>query len=248
VIRLVVHSSEARAAEALADFVARALAAAPDLVLALPAGRTPVALYRALVARYRAGRVDFSRATIFNLDELVGLGPNDRRSYRAFVRHHLLDHVNVAPDCTHALNGAARDWRREAERYEHMVAACGGLDLAIVGIGLNGHVAFNEPSAALDARTHLVRLHPSTRRANAAFFGGRWQNVPARALTMGMGTILGASGVVLLVTGRQKAAILRRALTGPVTTRVPASLLQLHPNVLAVADRAAAGDLVRIRT
>jgi glucosamine-6-phosphate deaminase len=239
VIRLVVHSSEARAAQALADFVARALTATPDLVLGLPAGRTPVAFYRALVARH----VDFSKASTFNLDELAGLDPDDRRSYHAFVRRHLLDHVNIRAARAHALNGAAKNWRRELDRYERELATAGGLDLAIVGIGLNGHIAFNEPAAALQARTHLVRLHPETRRANAAAFG-RAQDVPAHGLTMGMATILNASSVVLLASGRTKARVLRRALTGPVTTRLPASLLQLHPNVLAVLDRAAAAGLV----
>lgn len=247
-MRLVVHSSATRAADALADFLARALGETPDLVLGLPAGQTPIALYRALVARSRAGRVNFSGATTFNLDEFAGLNADHPASYHAFMRRHLLDHVNLLPARVHVLDGAARDWQREVDRFERALARAGGLDLAIVGIGLNGHVAFNEPAAALHARTHLARLRPETRRANRAPFGGRWQDVPSRALTMGIGTILSARGVILLAAGRQKAGILRRALTGPVTTRVPASLLQTHPNVVVVLDRAAAAGLGKTRS
>jgi glucosamine-6-phosphate deaminase len=215
----------------------------PAVVLGLPTGRTPIPLYRALVRLYERGRADFSRATTFNLDEFVGLSPRDPRSYHAFMRRHLFDAVNLSPRRIEFLNGRARSPRREAARYERRLAAVGGLDLVVLGIGANGHLGFNEPAAALAPRTHLATLRPATRRANAWSFDGDVRRVPRRALSMGIGTILSARGVVLLATGRAKAAIVRRALTGPVTTRVPASLLQLHPNVVAVLDKDAAGQL-----
>jgi glucosamine-6-phosphate deaminase len=140
-------------------------------------------------------------------------------------------------------NGRAPDWRREVLRYERRIARAGGLDLVVLGIGANGHVGFNEPGPALKAHTHRVALRRESRRANAHLFGGRWQDVPAQALSMGIGTILTAKHVVLLATGAAKARIVARALTGPVTTQLPASLLQVHPDVVVVLDDDAAARL-----
>ncbi|HKV98441.1 MAG TPA: glucosamine-6-phosphate deaminase [Vicinamibacterales bacterium] len=242
-LRVVIHPSAEAASLGLADFLVRTLRAWPEIVLGLPTGRTPIPLYRELVRLHRQGRADFSRATTFNLDEFAGLGPRDPRSYHAFMRRHLFDEVNIAPERIEFLNGGARDLGREARRYERRLSAVGGLDLVLLGIGGNGHLGFNEPAAALAPRTHLATLRPATRRANAWIFDGNVRRVPRRALSMGIGTILSARGVVLLATGRAKAAIVRRALTGPVTTRVPASLLQLHPNVVVVLDRDAGREL-----
>ena len=246
-LRVVIHRSAEAASLGLAEFLARTLRQQPALVLGLPAGRTPIPLYHALVRLHRRGRADFSRATTFNLDEFDGLGPRDPHSYHAFMRQHFFAEVNLAPRRIEFLNGRARSWRREAARYERRLAAMGGLDLVVLGIGGNGHIGFNEPAAALAANTHVATLRPATRRANAWRFGGEVRRVPRRALSMGIGTILSARGVVLLATGRAKAAIVRRALTGPVTTRVPASLLQLHPNVVAVLDKEAAAELTIAR-
>ena len=233
------------AASAAADLVVDTLGRIAAPVLGLPTGRTAVALYQALVARHRAGQADFARAVTFNLDEFAGLPAEHPGSYHTFMREHLFQHVNLAPDRTHLLRGSARDWRAEMARYERRLADVGGLDLAIVGIGMNGHIAFNEPAPARIARTHRVRLAPSTRRANASGFGNRWQDVPTHALSMGIGTILSARRIILLATGAHKASIIGRALTGPVTTRVPASLVQVHPDVVVVLDRAAATRLSR---
>jgi glucosamine-6-phosphate deaminase len=238
-MRLVIHPSAEAASRGLADFLARSLQRTPALVLGLPTGRTPIALYADLVRLHRLGRANFSRATTFNLDEFVGLGARDPRSYHAFMRRYLFDHVNLPLSRIEFLNGRARSPRREAARYERRLAAAGGLDLVILGIGDNGHLGFNEPAAALEPRTHCATLRPRTRRANAWLFGGDWRRVPRRALSMGIGTILSARGVILLATGAAKASIVRRAIMGPVTTRVPASLLQLHPNVVVVLDREA---------
>ena len=244
-MQVVTLPSESTAASAAADVVAAALAAIESPVIGLPTGRTAVPFYAALVALHRAGRADFGRASTFNLDEFAGLAPDHPGSYHAFMRAHLFAHVNLSPDRTHLLRGDARDWRAEIARYERRLAALGGLDLAILGIGLNGHIAFNEPAPALVARTHRVRLAPSTRRANAGGFANRWQDVPTHALSMGIGTILSARRILLVATGGHKARIVNRALTGPVTTRVPASLLQVHPDVVVVLDRPAAARLPR---
>jgi glucosamine-6-phosphate deaminase len=221
--------------------VAAAIAARPSLTLALPTGRTMVPFYRQLVARVRETPLDVAAVSTFNLDEFLGLPRGHRATYRAFMTRHLFAHVNLAETRTHVLDSDPADWRREAAFFESRIDAAGGLDLAVVGIGGNGHLAFNEPGDVLAPRTHRSRLHASTRRANASAFGGDWTRVPTHALTMGVATILRARRVLLLATGTHKAAIVRRALTGPVTTRVPASLLQLHPDATVVIDRAAGG-------
>jgi glucosamine-6-phosphate deaminase len=236
-----------RAAQALARVVAGALRANPRLVLGLPTGRTPVPFYRELVSLYRADRVDFSRATTFNLDEFVGVVPGDPGSYRAFMDRHLFDHVNLPRQHIQFLNGAAADTAAECRRYERRIQRAGGIDLLVLGLGANGHVGFNEPARALQTRSHRTRLTAPTRRANAPLFGHRSSRVPREALSMGMATILGARRVVLLATGAAKAACVKRMVGGLITTRVPASFLQLHPNAEVWLDRPAANTLPPIR-
>lgn len=242
-MRVVTHATATRAAAAAAALVLEQLAQQPDLVLGLPTGDTPIPMYRALVRAHHAGRADFSRATTFNLDEFVGVGRGDPASYRSFMDTHLFDHVNLAPSRTHVPDGRATDWRREAARYERRILRAGGLDLVVLGLGLNGHLGFNEPADALHARTHRVALLPATRRANRQLFEGRAKDVPAYGLSMGIGTILSARRVVLLATGATKARVVVAALRGPITTHVPASLLQAHPDVVVILDRAAAAGL-----
>jgi glucosamine-6-phosphate deaminase len=242
-MRIVVYRSAAAAARGLADCLAETLRQTPDLVMALPTGRTPILWYAEVVRRYRRGAIDFRHATVFALDEFFDIDAADPRSFATFLDRHLFCHVNLSRGQTHALNGRARAWRSEADRYEAAIARSGGLDFVVLGVGRNGHIGFNEPGPRLQARTHLVRLRPETRRANADLAGGHWRDVPTRALSMGMATIMSGRSIVLLATGASKAAVIRRALAGPVTTRVPASLLQLHPNVLVVLDRAAAAQL-----
>jgi glucosamine-6-phosphate deaminase len=225
----------------LAADVARCLARRPNLVLGLPTGRTPIPLYRDLVRLYRLGRVDFARATTFNLDEFVGIAAGDPRSYHAFMRRHLFDDVNLPPKRRHVLDGTARDPERECLRYERAIARAGGIDLQILGLGANGHIGFNEPADALVAATHRARLRAATRRANASLFGNRLRDVPHEALSMGMATILHARRVVLIATGATKARCVARMIHGPVTPRLPASFLQLHRNAEVWLDRAAAG-------
>ena len=228
---------------AVAERVANALAARPALVLGLPTGRTPIAAYAELRRLHAAGRADFSRASTFNLDEFAGLAASHPNSFRTFMDHHLFEAVNLAAERIHFLNGAAGDLDAECDRYETAIDAAGGLDLQILGIGSNGHIGFNEPGDELAARTHRVKLADSTRRDNAPFFGGDPAHVPREALSMGMGTILKAREILLIATGERKAQCVERVVAGPVTTRLPASFLQLHPRVELYLDRAAASRL-----
>jgi glucosamine-6-phosphate deaminase len=238
-VRIRTFSTPRDAARSLAAAVARALRDNPRLVLGLPTGRTPIPLYDALADR----RVDFSRATTFNLDEFLGVPATHPSSYRAFMQRHLFDHINLRPRRIQFLNGAARDVAAECARYERAIARAGGLDLLILGLGTNGHIGFNEPGSSLIATTHRTRLSDATRRANAALFGKRLHRVPREALSMGMATILHARRIVLLATGSSKARGVERTIKGPLTPRLPASFLQLHRDVEVWVDRAAASRL-----
>ncbi|HEY6362786.1 MAG TPA: glucosamine-6-phosphate deaminase, partial [Vicinamibacterales bacterium] len=179
-------------ASALARRVADALRENPEVVLGLPTGRTPVAMYAELRRLHAGGRTDFSRAVTFNLDEFAGVEPSHPGSFRRFMEQHLFQAVNLAPGRIHFLNGAAPDLDAECARYEREIEAAGGLDLQILGIGTNGHIGFNEPGNELVSRTHRVTLADTTRRDNAVLFGGDLSRVPREALSMGMGTILKA--------------------------------------------------------
>ena len=240
-----IFASADRAARALAADVVRAVQHDPELVLGLPTGKTPIALYRELARAHRLNHVDFSGVTTFNLDEFVGIPASDPHSYRAFMQRQLFDHVNIPRRQIHFLNGTARDSDAECRRFERAVARAGGLDLVLLGLGANGHIGFNEPGRFLRAHTHRTRLTAATRRANAALFDFRVSAVPREALSMGIATILHAQRIVLLATGVGKSRAVERAVHGPVTPQLPASFLQLHPNVAVWVDRAAA---VRLRT
>jgi glucosamine-6-phosphate deaminase len=230
-------------ASALAHSLADAIRDKPDLVIGLPTGRTPVAAYAELRRLHAAGDVDFSRVTTFNLDEFAGVRPSHPGSFRRFMDEHLFNAVNLDASRIHFLNGAAPDLDAECDRYEAAINAAGGMDLQLLGIGANGHIGFNEPGEQLVSRTHRVVLHQSTRRENAALFGGDPANVPREALSMGMGTILKARAIVLLATGERKAQCVEQTVRGPLTTRLPASFLQTHPHVEFFLDAAAAARL-----
>ena len=232
------------AARALAARIAAALNEKPDLVLGLPTGKSPVATYQELQRLHTLGEVDFSRAQTFNLDEFAGVDATHPGSFRRFMEEHLFRGVNLEPSRVHFLDGAAADLDAECERYETAIQAAGGIDLQLLGIGGNGHVGFNEPGDELTSRTHRVRLHESTRRDNAPLFGGEVGRVPREALSMGMGTILKAGAIVLIATGERKSACVHAMIRGPLTTRLPASFLQMHRHVEVFLDRAAASRLV----
>ncbi|MCM3881736.1 MAG: glucosamine-6-phosphate deaminase [Vicinamibacterales bacterium] len=243
-----VYRTAGEAARAAASIVADRLDRQPAAVLGLPTGRTSRGIYDELARLHATGAVDFSRARSFNVDEFVGLPPNDRRSFRAFMQKHLFRRINLPKDRIHFLDGHAEDLAGECEEFERRIAEAGGIDLLLLGVGENGHIGFNEPGVALHARSHRARLRLETRRANADLFGGRVSAVPREALTMGVGTLLDARAIVLVATGKAKARAVASLLTGRITTARPASLLQLHHRVEVILDSAAAGKRFPDRT
>ncbi len=239
-MKLEVYESERTLAQALAAVVASAIEVRPDIVLGLPTGRTPVALYAELVKLTTDRAIDWSHVRTFNLDEFVGLGDGAAGSYRRFMHDHLFRHVPIRPEHIGFLDGRAADIASECDRYERAIVAAGGIDVMILGIGANGHIGFNEPCEVLPARTNRVVLEEGSRAENALWFGGRIEAVPREALSMGMGTILSAREIVLMATGERKANAVREMMVGGVTTRLPASFLQLHPHVTVMLDEGAA--------
>jgi len=229
----------AEASERAFAVVAAALRAQPRLVLGLPTGHTPVALY----ARLAAAGLDWSLARTFNLDEFSGVAPGTPGSFRAFMDRHLFSHVNLAPERIGFLRGDTGDDAAECARYEAAIDAAGGIDLLVLGLGANGHVGFNEPAPALHAASHPVDLHAATRAANADWFGGDPARVPPHALTIGMGHVLRARAVLMLATGPSKASAVAAMTRGPLTTNCPASWLQVHPRTTLLVDCAAAAGI-----
>jgi glucosamine-6-phosphate deaminase len=242
-VKIRIFRTEEQLADALARCVVQHLQEQPELVLGLPTGRTPLPLYRALVARHAKGESDYSKATTFNLDEFVGIDPSHPGSYRSYMWEHLFRHVNVLPRRTQFLDGQAKDLEAECARFEDRILRAGGIDLQILGIGENGHIGFNEPAAELSPWSHRVKLTLASRRANAGFFGGKLTDVPKEALSMGMSTIMHTRSIVLMATGKRKAEIIAKTVSGAITTRIPASLLQLHAKVEILLDEAAASRL-----
>ncbi len=204
-------------------------------VLGLATGSTPERLYEILIEKRKAGDISFEHATSFNLDEYVGLSGDDSNSYRYFMDEKLFHGIDIKRENTHIPNGLTQDPTQECENYEAKIAQVGQIDVQILGLGLNGHIGFNEPGTDFSSRTHVVHLDDSTREANARFFNGL-ADVPQEAITMGIASIMEADKIILLVHGEKKAAILRQVVEGSVTNDVPASVLQRHPNVTVITD------------
>jgi glucosamine-6-phosphate deaminase len=210
----------------------------PNCVLGLATGSSPLGVYKQLIDWYRKGDVDFSETTTVNLDEYRGLGPENPNSYCYFMRHNFFAHINISSEKTYILNGAEKDADKECARYENVLRDLGGIDMQLLGLGHNGHIGFNEPGAFFDRDTHCVSLTESTIAANVRFFG-RLEDVPKQAYTMGIRSIMKARRIVLIASGTHKAEIVKKAFFGPVTPQVPASVLQLHNNVILVGDEEA---------
>ena len=230
-------------AATLATRLIEAISLKPRIVLGLPTGRTPVALYREIRSRSHRGHVDWSQVRTFNLDEFVGLGAGDAGSYCAYMQTELFDHVRIEPLNISMLDGRAANLAAECARYERAIDEAGGIDIQILGIGGNGHIGFNEPAGTLEAETHVAALQEETRAANAGLFGGDITRVPSHAVSMGMATILQARKIVLIATGAEKSEAVARMIDGPITTQLPASFLQVHPRVTVMLDRAAGARL-----
>lgn len=213
--------------------IASQLKSKSDSVLGLATGSSPVGTYRELIKMYENGEIDFSSARSVNLDEYVGLSPEDTQSYAYFMRTNLFDHVNIKKENTNIPNGTAEDLDAECRRYDKLVLELGGVDLQLLGIGTDGHIGFNEPDSVFSKLTHTVRLAQSTIDSNARFFESA-DKVPTTAITVGMMTIMQAQSVLLIANGPSKRDILNKALNGPITPEIPASILQLHPHVTVV--------------
>ena len=214
----------------------------PQCVLGLATGSTPIGTYEQLVEWYKKGDLSFAGVRSVNLDEYRGLSAEHDQSYRYFMQTHLFDHVDIRRENTNVPNGMAEDPAAECARYDQIIRDLGGIDLQLLGMGHNGHIGFNEPTDYFPLGTHLVDLTQSTIEANKRFFASE-ADVPRQALTMGVGSIMSAKSVLVVVSGADKAPIVRSALCGPITPQVPASILQLHPHVTLVGDRAALTEI-----
>jgi len=240
-MRVLVTPDYRTLSQSAADLFIRAVRAKPDLRAGLPTGSTPLGMYEAIVNTSRSGQLDLSRLVTFNLDEYLDLPADHPKSYHAYMRKYFFDHVNIPAANTHIPEGAPGiDPDAESTRYEHAIRDAGGIDLLIVGIGSNGHIAFNEPGASFTSRTRAVHLAPETIANAKQHFGG--EPAPQRAITMGIGTMLEARHIVLLASGSAKRDAVRRALRGPVSESVPASVLQTHGDVIVIVDEAASGS------
>jgi glucosamine-6-phosphate deaminase len=215
----------------------------PRAVLGLATGSTPIGIYQEILKTYRKGMVSFRNVNTFNLDEYVGLPEDHPESYHSYMRNHLFKHIDLPEEQAHIPKGNEVDLKQECERYDQLLKRTAPIDLQLLGLGHNGHIGFNEPSHALISGTHIVQLREETRKANARFFN-HIDEVPTHAITMGVGTILKAKMILLVVRGFDKADIVHRSLTGPITTDVPASLLQTHPHVVVLLDKDA-GSLLK---
>ena len=205
----------------------------PNCVLGLATGSSPIGTYKQLIEWYEKGDIDFSEVTSVNLDEYVGLSGDNELSYRYFMNHNLFNHINIKKENTFVPNGCAENLVKEGADYDKNIEALGGIDLQLLGLGLDGHIGFNEPDICFTKSTHIVDLHESTIKANARFFKSE-SDVPKQAITMGMISIMQAKKILLIASGEQKAEILKKAFFGPITPQIPASILQLHPDITVI--------------
>jgi len=241
-MEVVIRPNADAATDLVARVIARELQNNPRLVMGLATGRTMESVYARLVQMHREEGLNFSACHTFNLDEYVGLRGTDPNSYRHYMNHHLFGQVNINLKNTHLPDGMADDFEAECASYEKLIAQCGGIDLQLLGIGLNGHLGFNEPLSALRSRTRVKILSPVTREQNALLFQSSDQ-VPNYAITMGVGTILDSRRCLLLATGDDKAEIVAKAVEGPISSMVSATALQLHPECTVILDETAASQL-----
>lgn len=216
-----------------ANIIAAQVVLKPNCILGLATGSSPLGTYEQLAKKCKDGDLDFSAVTSVNLDEYVGLTGSNDQSYRYFMDTNLFSKINIKPEQTHVPNGCADDLQKEGDRYDALIQELGGIDLQLLGIGLDGHIGFNEPDDAFTKETHRVVLDPSTIEANARFFASK-DEVPTEAITMGMQAIMQAKKVLLIANGKNKKDILQKAFYGPITPQVPASILQLHPDLTVI--------------
>ena len=242
-MRIYLEADYAAMSRRAANLIAAEVIRRPDCVLGLATGSTPIGTYENLIAHNRAGDLSFREVRTVNLDEYKGLAPTHDQSYRYFMQTNLFDHIDILPENTNVPDGLAADADAECARYDALVASLGYADLQLLGLGRNGHIGFNEPDDHFTKETHVVDLTDSTIDANARFFATR-DDVPRQALTMGVGCIMAARRVLLIASGADKADALYNAVCGPISPDCPASILQLHGDVVVVGDEAALHRIV----
>lgn len=244
-MRVIRKANYEEASRACAELIASQIRLKPDCKIGLATGSTPVGTYKALVDMYKEGSLDFSAVTSANLDEYRGLGGDHDQSYRYFMNTNLFDHVNIDKSKTYVPDGLEADAVKACTDYDAILKSLGHLDIQLLGIGGDGHIGFNEPADAFCVNTQCIDLEKQTIEDNARlFFNGKIDEVPTQAYTMGIGYIMKSTTVILMATGAGKKDIVEKAFTGPVTPSVPASILQLHPNVVVIGDEAAISDKV----
>ncbi len=243
-MEVIIRPTTQEAVHLTARLIADAINAKPEFKLGLATGATMEAVYADLAAMNQRKEVDFSLVKTYNLDEYIGLPPEDKNSYRYYMNHHLFSRINIDMRNTNLPDGMAKDEIAEGERYEAAIRDCGGIDLQLLGIGSDGHIGFNEPISSLAGRTRSKALTPATYVQNSIYFNPP-ESMPRRAFTMGVGTILDAKRIIMLITGAKKAGIAAKAIEGPVTSMVTGSALQLHPHTVVILDEAAAAALTQ---
>jgi len=221
-----------------ANIISAQIIMKPNCVLGLATGSTPLGTYIQLIDWYNKGDLDFSNVSSVNLDEYIGLSHDNIQSYYYFMQHNLFQHVNIQPQNTYIPNGMDTDIQHACKAHNQVIHRLGGIDLQLLGLGLNGHIGFNEPGESFEKETHCVTLSQSTIEANSRFFALK-SDVPTHAYTLGIKSIMQAKKIVILINGESKAEIVAKAFWGPVTPQIPASILQMHPDVTLVADKAA---------
>ncbi|MDR1215988.1 MAG: glucosamine-6-phosphate deaminase [Treponema sp.] len=244
-MRLLIHKNYESASKWVADYIAGRINTAngKKFVLGLPTGSSPLGIYKELVALNKAGRVSFTNVVTFNMDEYVGLADDHPQSYHRFMKDNFFDYIDIKLQNTHLLNGMAKDLQAECAAYEQAIKDAGGIDLFLGGMGPDGHIAFNEPGSSLVSRTRVKALTKDTKIANARFFGGDINKVPSTALTVGVGTVMDAREVVIIVNGHNKARALQAAVEGGVSQMWTLSCLQTHPKAIIVCDEDATDEL-----
>ncbi|MEA1940172.1 MAG: glucosamine-6-phosphate deaminase [Candidatus Caldatribacteriota bacterium] len=225
-----------------AQLIAEQITKKRNSVLGLATGSTPEGMYKELIHLNQENKVDFSKVVTFNLDEYYGLSPEHPQSYYFFMWNKFFKYINIKKENVHLLNGITGNIDKECSQYENLIKKSGKIDLQILGIGDNGHIGFNEPDISLNTKTHVVNLTTKTIRANSRFFSIHQEKVPKKAITMGIGTIMRAGKIILLANGKRKARVIEKTINGLVTTKVPATVLQLHNDVTIIVDREAASQ------
>lgn len=237
-MRVILCDNYEMVSEEAARIVESQIVLKPDCVLGLATGSTPVGMYKILADKYKNGDLDFSKVKTFNLDEYYPISRKNNQSYYYFMNENLFDYVNVPKENIHIPNGEVEDPEKECEEYERLIEENGGIDLQILGIGQNGHIGFNEPDTSLESKTHVTELTESTIKANSRFFSSV-DEVPTKALTMGIATILKSRKIILMACGEEKSEALAELLTDDIKTDNPATMLKVHPDVVIICDKAA---------